>query len=654
MNLLYSPLKTFRTAACAVLLLSAQLPGASAATDPEAVQRTTYLAALTALKAGDDARFQTLLRQERGYVLYPYLQYHYLDAHLAQARDADVQRFLKAQGGSPLSARLRRHYLRRLAADRRWPLFLATYRTADADTGLRCTHWQRLWRDPGARAAVNRRASRFWSSGTPLPDSCTAFYDAWLRRTPERTALVWARAHAAMKQGRLSVALQLRPWLAPADRRWLTRWVAMYRHPVQGLASIDYPVQTQLAREIIRTGVVRLGYRDPAVAMAQWLRLRSRYTFFGEDNNDVLRHLGVLAAENHLPQAVSWLSDAVPRPGDDLRVREWRVRAALWDRDWVRAGAFIQKLPASDQGRPEWRYWAARVAAHEHHEAQAHGLYATLARTRNYYGFLAADRLGLPYSMQPAPVLVRPADLSALAARPAVAAAHELFVLGQIGDARAQWNFATQDLDRGQLLTAAVLARQWGWFDRAIATVNRAGENNDLALRFPVAYRSLVEANAEANGIDPGWIYGVMRQESAFMVDAQSQVGALGLMQLMPGTGLKTAGLINLHLSGVSAILDVANNVRLGARYLKAVLDDNQGDEVLATASYNAGPDRVAVWRPTAQTEPADVWVDTIPYDETRNYVKQVLGFTAVYDYLLQRTGFTLKQHMAAVGPLSN
>ncbi|MHB1587527.1 MAG: transglycosylase SLT domain-containing protein [Acidiferrobacteraceae bacterium] len=616
-------------------------------------ERADYLAALRELKTGHKRAFLKLLQRERSYVLYPYLQYHDLNDELSQVAPREIEAFLRAHRGTPVAEQLRRHYVKTLAAHGQWGLFLANYRAADASPRLRCLYWDQEWRRTRNHQGLDLQITRFWKQGTPLPQACRGFFLTWVRQQPNPSALIWGRIRSAMRHGSLSVARHLRPLLAVRDRLWVDRWIDAYLHPVRALTAINYPVHTQLAREIIRDGVIQIGYRDPVVAMSEWIRLRHHYTFFGEDNNDVLRHLGVLAAQDHLPQAVSWLSNAVPHRGDDLRVREWRVRAALWAGDWARVAAFIQTLPPNERARSEWRYWQARAKAQLHHPREADALYRGLARHRGYYGFLSADRLGRAYVMNVVNIPASRTALQGIASRPAVAIAHELFRLNQVKDARAEWNFAMRALPHRLLVPAAVLAARWGWYDRAIATINAAGDHDDLALRFPVAYRVLVEAVARLNGIDPGWIYGIMRQESAFMVDAESRAGALGLMQLMPFTGRRTARLLGLHLGGNSGLLDVDNNVRLGARYLKEVLDDNQGDVVLATASYNAGPDRVAAWRPSRHARAADVWIDNIPYTETRDYVKHVLGFTTVYDYLLGATKPDLRPRMSQVPPVA-
>ncbi|MEK7796659.1 MAG: transglycosylase SLT domain-containing protein, partial [Pseudomonadota bacterium] len=319
--------------------------------------------------------------------------------------------------------------------------------------------------------------------------------------------------------------------------------------------------------------------------------------------------------------------------------------------------------------QPQWRYWSARVLEASGHQgddsrdgggratqgavAEAQRLYAELARSRGYYGFLAADRLGEDYSMQHVAIDANPEELSVLLVRPGMQMAQELYAVGQTVDARRQWNWSTRHLSNRELQVAAVIARQWGWHDRAILTVGRSQNLDDIELRFPLLYREPIEANAARSGIDPSWVYGVVRQESAFVTDARSHAGALGLMQLMPATGRLTGRRLGLRAYSQGAILNVENNLRLGVAYLKEVLDRNRGHQTLATASYNAGPHRVVSWIPDKALD-ADIWVETIPFNETREYVKNVMAYSAIYDYRMGQKPTRLTARMPAVAAGEN
>jgi soluble lytic murein transglycosylase len=453
-----------------------------------------------------------------------------------------------------------------------------------------------------------------------------------------------------MENRQLSLAQELARYLPAAERVWVTRWIAMHRDPVEELAGLRYRIETPVARMIVRHGVVRLAYRDPDQAMRQWEKLKEKHQVFGEDDNYVLRHVGILAAQENRPAALPWLAAVSADPNDEL-LHLWRLRAALRAGEWALARQFVAALTEDQQNQPQWRYWKARILEQSGEPKEAERLYRGLALERNYYGFLAADRLRSDYSMQHAAVAAAPEELGAMLARPGIQMAKELYVLGLVPDARRQWSYTTRHLNNRELQVAAVLARQWGWYDRAILTVAKSDHQDDLELRFPVLYRDMIESNAAEHGIDAGWIYGVVRQESAFVVDARSPVGALGLMQLMPATGRQAGRKLKLNVGSSRALLDIENNLRLGASYLTEMLRRHHGNQVLATAAYNAGPNRVASWMPDKLAD-AQIWVESIPFNETRDYVKNVLAYTTVYDHRLGGRPTRLSARMPPVRPL--
>jgi soluble lytic murein transglycosylase len=488
---------------------------------------------------------------------------------------------------------------------------------------------------------------QLWLTGDKLPGACDAVFAAWRQAGYMTDEQVWARIQLAMEKRNLTLAEKLADYLPAGERVWVERWLAMHRNPQKELSNIRYPTESALARRIIRHGIMRLAYTDPELAMQTWKRLKSEIQFSSKDENYVHRWVGVLAAQKRHPAAVEWLAAVAPEANDET-ARHWRVRAAAHAGEWKTGLHFINDLTEDEQKQSEWRYWKARMLDKAGFGKVATPMFEELSRERNYYGFLAADRLDREYTMTHVAVQPSSDEIQALLTRPGVLMAQELYSQGEIVSARRQWSWTIRAMSSRELQVAAVIANRWGWYDRAILTVGRSTHLDDLELRFPILYRQMVEMNADQNGIDPGWMYGVLRQESAFMADARSSAGALGLMQLMPQTGRQTARRINLNIDGNSAILKVENNLRLGASYLKQVLDIYNGHAVLATASYNAGPHRVKEWLPAGEID-ADVWVDAIPFNETRNYVKNVLGFTTVYDFRLRGDSARISTRMPIV-----
>ncbi len=641
-----------RLLAGCTLVTALAAAGPVPASDAEA-QRENYAAALDAVQAGDDTRYREALSRLDGYILRGYAEYEYLKDRVDRIDAPTLHEFIDANTHTPLSDALRQRWLHALADKGDWAAFMREYTDAagDDDTALACRYLDRRLKAGDRSASVVQKVDRLWYSGQRQPTECNPVFTQWREAGFGTTEKIWERVRLAMEARELSLARDLARYLPPNDRVWVERWRAMHRNPSDSLAAIDYPVDTPVARMIVRHGVVRLANRDPEAAMRRWQELKRKHEFFGEDENYVLRYIGIVAAQKRLPSALKWLSAVSVEP-DDLSLKLWRVYAALWAGEWETARRFIAALPETERESTRWRYWTARILERRGDETAAKSVYASLARERDYYGFLAADRVDQGYAMQHVSVDATPEDISTLEARLAFRAAHGLYTLGATVDARRQWQWALNGLNDRELQVAAAMARQWGWYDRAIQAVIQGGHPDDLELRFPVIYRDVIESNATKYGVDPGWIYGVVRQESAFVVDARSGAGALGLMQLLPSTGRAGIRQLRLRTRVEDALLSVEQNVRLGVNYLKQVLDRYGGHQVLATAAYNAGPNRVSGWIPD-QAIDADVWIETIPYNETRGYVKNVLAFAAVYEYRLGKQPTRLSVRMPAVAPRS-
>jgi soluble lytic murein transglycosylase len=635
----------------ALALAAVTLPPCATAAEEERGQaRRDFQQARAALRAGDLARYTALRAGLDGYILSGYLDYEYLQDRLAVTPVETVRRFLEEQREAAVGDLLRRQWLRELAVRGRWEPFLAEMRELEDDVELNCYRLGRLLALTPNRAGLMHTLETIWLTGAKLPGACDQPLAAWRHAGYMTAEKVWARIQLAMEKRNLTLAESLARFLDPEERVWVERWLAMHRHPARELASLRYPPDSALARRIVRHGVMRLAHNDPAEAMRRWSELKSRHAFTPEDERYVHRWVGVLAAQNHLPQALEWLAAAAP---DDAAAREWRVRAAIRAGDWGTGLKYLDGLNEHEQAQSEWRYWKAYMLERTGSENRARWTYRDLARERSYYGFLAADRLGADYAIQHEAVEASAEEIAALLERRAVQMAQELYAIGDTIAARRQWSWAIRALSNRELQVAAVVAARWGWHDRAILTLGKSDHHSDLELRFPVLYRDLIEANAQQNNLDPDWVYGVLRQESAFMTDARSHAGALGLMQLMPRTGQLTARRIGLPLPGTYAILQVDTNVKLGTSYLRQVLDQYRGHQTLATASYNAGPHRVRQWLPESGALDAPAWVESIPFNETRNYVKNVMGFTAIYGQRLKGLFTRLRERMPEVPPAS-
>ncbi|MFZ0549473.1 MAG: transglycosylase SLT domain-containing protein, partial [Steroidobacteraceae bacterium] len=299
-----------------------------------------------------------------------------------------------------------------------------------------------------------------------------------------------------------------------------------------------------------------------------------------------------------------------------------------------------------------WRYWRARVLAAVAGEPAAAPLFAALARLRDYYGYLAADQLELPYDLQAHPTPANSPIQAALAATPGLIRAHELFECGLTDSADFEWAVALRGVTNAQRIQAAQVAEDWGWYAQAIAQLGQADDLDDVALRYPQAYPDLVKRASALTDVPADWLLAVMRQESLFRVDAVSRANAQGLMQLLPTTASAVARRWHVAFHSADGLFDPATAVTLGSAHLRDLLDQYDGALVLALAAYNAGTAPVARWRPVQSME-ADIWIENVPYGETRDYVERILEHIVAFRWARGAPLPRLRSLLPAVGPVT-
>jgi len=612
-------------------------------------QRRDFAAARQALKKGRLKTYRRLSAKLEGYALHGYLDYYYLRKYLKRSSAEDIRRFVAEHADSPISERLHNAWLYSLARRGRWQEFLAAYSGANS-ARLRCYRARALLKTGQTEAAM-AAAEELWLVGKSQPSACDPVFLAWREAGRLSTDLVWQRVRLAMEKRRLSLARYLKRFLPKPEQVWVDRWRQMHRHPAKMLTHTALRKDTPIARDIILHGIRRLARIDAETAHSEWQRLKDGYQFTAAEAAAVQRSIALRAARQRHPQALDWLA-AVDDSQADETVQSWRVRAALTRRDWAAVTQWIEQLPSAQRDKDQWQYWRARALENMQRPEEAGAIFTTLAADPGYHGFLAADRLARPYALESSRITHSADELEALSERPGIVRAQELYALDMTVDARREWHFVIDRMNEHELQLAALLAHQWGWHDRAIFTLSRTGNYRDLDLRYPIVFRDQVLENAKQQRIDPAWVYGVLRQESAFMTDARSHAGALGLMQLMPGTGKATARLLKAPLRHTRELLNVDKNIRLGTAHLRHLLDRHKGHQVLATATYNAGPQYVKKWLGNQDSElPADVWIEIIPLTETRRYLRSVLASTLIFEHRLRGKVTPLPQRMPPVVP---
>ena len=630
-----------------LLILLLSLPLLVQAADDTA--RSRFLAAEQALERGDLADYRRLYRLLHDYPLRPYLELKELRRRLDKASSDEVRAFLKRHDGTPMADLLRNAWLDRLAEQKRWKDYLAFWRP-QASVRRQCHRVQALLAT-GQRRKAWPEIEKLWLHGRSRPRACDPAFAAWEAAGRRTAALTWKRIHLAMQAGQLRLARYLGKKLGRNDRTWVERWIALYRDPELARERERFGRPHPWRETMLAQAVQRLARRDGLAAIELWKTLKKRYPFSKDQRYQVERRIALALERDPSEAAYAWVLKVQPRP-HDKRLFSARLNAALLRQDWQRLARDLKRWPEAEQKTERWQYWYARALEGVGKKAEAHRRYKALAGNRSYYGFLAADRIDAPYHLVHRRTPADPERIARLRRRPGLQRALELHALHRNTEARREWRYLTRDLDKPDLKAAALIAERADWHDQAIFTLARTGYWDDLELRFPLQHREIVADQARRNALDDAWVYAVIRQESAFMRDARSRVGALGLMQLMPATARNVARRqLAMKPPARARLLDPDLNIQLGSAYLKQLKDKLADNPVLATAAYNAGPHRVDRWLPERDLD-ADIWVELIPFRETRKYLQRVMSYTVIYDKRLGREPRRLKERMKPVGTL--
>jgi soluble lytic murein transglycosylase len=604
-----------------------------------------FLAAREAYRTGNAARLDKHAARLKGHVLEPYVGYWQLAMRLERATTGEVRAFLAANQDGPLAERLRNEWLKALGRRGDWDLFNAELPllTGD-DIEITCYALQ-------GRLRINEsdtlpEARPLWFVARDLPDSCTPLFEALVAAGMLSGDDLWTRVRLALEAGQVSVANRVAEWLpegaAPEPRL------------LQGIASnpggyLERPqafnLKSRAGREAVLFAVHRLARTSPQQAVRHWSKLEQRFS--REDRAYLWGMLGYLGAMRHERDALEWYT----RAGDlsDLQLA-WKARAGLRARDWQQVLAAIDAMTGTESADAAWRYWKARALRSQGRAEDAAALLKPLATEFNFYGQLAKEDLGGKITLPAAPYKPGAEDLRAMSGHPGLRRALALYRLNLRTEANREWLWAIRGFDDRQLLAASQIALRHDLYDRVINTADRTVALHDFNLRYLAPYREVLNVQASKLELDEAWLYGLIRQESRFIASAKSRAGASGLMQLMPGTARWVAKKLGLKDWRWSQVTELDVNVALGTYYLKHVLDALDGHPVLASTAYNAGPGRARAWRSPAAIDAA-VYAETIPFNETRDYVKKVMANATYYASAFSQEPQSLRQRLGVIGP---
>ena len=612
------------------------------------------LAMAEAFRKADRKRLTALLPQLRGHVLEPWGTFWELRARLDEASPAEIQSALQRLAGTYQEDRLRNDWLLMLGQRRDWATFNTEYprfRMND-DRSVRCYALLADFNTSGADVAG--QVQEFWLAQRDAEDGCATAAEQQLKAGKLKPHTAWLRARLGMENDRLRVVTQALGLLNPD---WAAKASTIYTNPSRYL---DEKLTALLPRtkELVTLALIRLALEDPALAAAQLGKLRWKTQLTQEERSWVWGVIGKRAAQRLSDNAIDWFEN-----GQDKFLHEdhlaWKVRAALRAGKWPQVLEATSAMPEQQRRDPTWTYWRARAllapGRNEADHQEAARLLEGIASVRGFYEQLALEDLGRKIAVPDKPAPLSTDEKEAARANAGLNRALHAISIGLRSEGVREWNYSISLHDKGgmddrALLAAADRACQREVWDRCINTSERTRAMIDFDQRFPMPHQAAVVKRSSAIGLDPAYVYGLIRQESRFITDARSTVGASGLMQVMPATAKWTAKKIGLVNFTPGQITDRDTNIAIGTGYLKLVLDDFAGSMPLAAAAYNAGPGRPRNWRNGPILEAA-IWAENVPFAETRDYVKKVLSNTTNYAAILTGQPQSLKGRLGSIGP---
>ena len=604
----------------------------------------SLLAAFDAYRAGDALKFSRHAKKLDRHVLAPWLEYWRLALRLEDAQSADVREFLAAHANTYVAERLRGEWLKVLGGRGDWPEFdreAANY--AREDLEIRCYAWRsRLARGDEAAAAESQA---MWLEPRDLPGSCNQLVTLLWERSRLSTTDVWQRVRVLFENGQITAAKEALGYLAKAEAPDERALAEAARHPKRFLDRLPKNMGRRATREVVVLAAIRYARNDPEAAAAVLERaLEARLP--EADVRYLWGRIGFEAARVHHENALKWYALAGDTRLDDEQLA-WKARAALRRASWTAVADAIDRMSPEARREPAWTYWYGRALAARGEETGSRAYFLRIAGQTDFYGLLANEELGYVAALPEATHVPSDEDIERARRTPGLARALELIRLGIRMEGVREWLYSIRHFDDAQLIAAAELARRAEVYDRAIHTADRTQRSHNFSLRYPVPFRDVFRDYARTHGLDEAWVLGLVRQESRFIADARSSAGAAGLMQLMPRTAKYVAAKIGLRNYRQKDVIRVQTNVGLGTGYLKMVLDQ-LGHPVLASAAYNAGPSRARRWRDAKPLEGA-IYAETIPFGETRDYVKKVMANSVFYAALLHKKLTPIKTLLGTV-----
>lgn len=611
--------------------------------DARLVERQQYDRAQKALNSKSMAEYRQLVKKLQNYPLVPYLEYQDLSERLITLPKTEVERFFNRYPDSFLAERLTHRWLRTLAQRERWTDYRQFYDARLTDPELACLNL-RARLATGDKTALDE-VGALWNIEKAQSKACDPVFAEWRkagRMTPE---LIWQRHLKVLKAGNNGMASYLSNLLPATEKPLALLLQQVNTNPRLLKQTSKFAKQSPQMKTVILHGLEKLARTNAKEALSLWRIYDAQQLFSDDDRNAIKYQIALrLLYQDHDAEAEKLVASTPNLNSIDLL--EWLLRESLRKQNWEQVNEWLTRLPEDARATERWRYWQARtmeeLGIKEINGETPMAIYNTVAPARSFYGFLAADKTGINYHLLDRPVVVSDEQVRAVENSQGMLRAREFLDRGNLSAATREFFYSARRMKPEQAAIAGRLAERWGWHRHGIQVMAEAQLWDELQVRFPIVYQDHVTKAAKQTSVNPLLIFAVARQESAFMHDAKSPAGAVGLMQLLPSTAKQTAQKSGMSFNAQD-LIKPDKNIALGSRYLDYLLGVFDGNRILAAAAYNAGPSRVRQWMNKEKNAqlPYDVWIETIPFKETRGYVQNILSFSVIYAYRLgQETKF--------------
>lgn len=607
--------------------------------------RQLFLQAESSVKNNKKAEYIRLVDQLKEYPLHPYLQYQWLKKHLDD--EEQIKHFLLQHKSSRYAGKLKHKWLHHLAKNKQWKLFLQFYSTTN-NTRLNCHHHLAQFNTGNKQAALNG-AKKLWAVGYSQPRECDPLFAQLKQSSLFTQDLIWQRFDAALQNNKLSLAVYVKKLMPKTEQTTAQLWINLHRNPSRYMQQLLNHTKTAQSPLMFRHAIDRLARNDVTTAIKIWDENKQHFNVDKKLADKLEKRLAFKLAFKGESGAYERLSQL---DAPDESSKAWRVRVALTEQNWPNVQSAIDAMDDTEKKKEKWQYWSARASLETGDIEQAEKIFSDLSKKRDFYGYLAADKTNSMYQLSDNPVHVSAKEIDRLENSKEYRVAYELMMLERTAEAKLQWWHALRQLDKDKIMTAAKLAQRWQWDEIAIFTIAKIKHWDDIDLRFPLSYSDKIHENSEQQKLNPAIVFGLVRRESAFNEKAHSPTGARGLMQIMPKTGKQIARDFNERWRGSNSLYNPEKNLKYGSYYYQKLLNKFDGNYALALAAYNAGPHRVKKWLPKDASIPADIWIETIPFHETRDYVTSVLTYALIYQQRIQSTGLSMDDFTRDIQPL--